>query len=64
MSRTPKPDRPVRREIHLPESIDSRIQLLLYSPVEKRVPHGALSAFFTELAQQALARLSSTEGAN
>lgn len=60
MARTPKTDRPIRREIHLPESIDARIQLLLYSPVERRVPHGALTAFFTELARDALSRLPAT----
>lgn len=57
MTKTLRPDRPVRREISLPESVDSRIQLLLFSPVEKRVPFGAFSAFFTELAVQALARV-------
>lgn len=60
MARTPKTDRPVRREISLPESLDARIQLLLYSPVERRIPHGAVSAFFTELAREALSRLPPT----
>lgn len=57
MARPRKADRPVRQEIYLPESLHSKLQIILFSTVDGRVPQGAWSAFFTNLAQQALARL-------
>lgn len=63
MARPPKADRPVRQEIYLPESLHSQLTLVLFSPVEQRVPHGAWSQFFETLARQALAKLTPPEGA-
>ena len=57
MARPPKADRPIRQEIFLPESLHSRLTLILWSPVEGRVPHGVWSKFFETLARNALAQL-------
>lgn len=57
MARTFKPDRPVRLEINLPMSVHSRLAVLLFSPTEGRVPHGAWSSFFEALARNALAQV-------
>jgi hypothetical protein len=43
-------DRPQRIEVNLPQSILSKVHTELYSDVEGRVPYGAASALFTELA--------------
>lgn len=57
MARPPKADRPVRQEIYLPQSLHDQLTLILWSPAEQRVPHGAWSKFFETLARQALAKL-------
>lgn len=41
--RLPRLDRPTRLEVHLPESIVSRVRLELFSEVENRVPQGDMS---------------------
>jgi hypothetical protein len=56
MARPLKLDRPQRVQINLPESVYEPLALLLFSPAEGRVPHGAWSEFFTTLARQALAK--------
>lgn len=43
MPRPRKLDRPHRLEIQLPESLWAKLNVELYSEVEGRVPHGALS---------------------
>jgi len=43
MPRPRKLDRPRRLEIQIPESIWAKLQAELYSEVEGRVPHGALT---------------------
>lgn len=57
MSRPLKADRPVRLEISLPESIHSKLAIILFSSAEARIPQGAWSSFFETLARQALDRL-------
>jgi len=57
MSRPPKAERTERVSVYLPTSLYGRVNLLLYSDAEGRVPHGAWSAFFETLARQALDRL-------
>lgn len=56
MSRPRAPIRTHRLEIQLPEPLYARLALLLYSPTERRVPHGEWSRFFEKLLQQALER--------
>jgi hypothetical protein len=50
MARTAKIDRPRPTEIQLPASIRAKIDSELYSEIEGRVPHGALSELFVGLA--------------
>ena len=56
MPRPRKTDRPTRLVIYIPESIAAELNLLLFSEAEGKVPHGAMSEFFTRLAEQALDR--------
>jgi len=42
-------DRPTRIEIWLPESLDAKLRLELFSELEGRVPHGKLSELGVEL---------------
>lgn len=44
--RRPKIERPTRLELKLPEMLRTRLDLLLFSSLEGRVPHGAYSTFF------------------
>lgn len=51
----PKPkrvDRPVSKHLHFPESTASKVELLLYSELEERVPHGAWQKFITGLIEE------------
>lgn len=60
MPRPRNPIRPRRYDVYVPEPIAARIDMLLYSTAEQRIPKGAISEFFTALAEQALARAAST----
>lgn len=62
MPRPLKADRPVERKVYLPTSINDAVQVLLFSPAEGKVPHGAFSSFVERLIRDALARLPSTQG--
>lgn len=44
-----KTDRPKRLEVHIPQSLRAKLDLELYSELEGRVPHGALSNLLVEL---------------
>lgn len=46
MPRKPELDRPTRLDLRLPESIRTRLDLLLFSEVEGRVPQGRYQEFF------------------
>lgn len=46
MPRRPNLDRPTRLELKLPESVRARLDLLLFSELEGRVPLGAYQEFF------------------
>ena len=46
MPRKAELDRPTRLDLRLPESIRTRIDLLLFSEVENRVPQGRYQEFF------------------
>lgn len=43
MPRPANVDRPVEKNISIPESLHTRVELLLFSEIEGRVPHGAWS---------------------
>lgn len=58
MPRPRNPNPPVSLEIVLRPDTKARIEILLFSPSEGRVPKGAWSQFFQLLADQALERLS------
>lgn len=49
MARIKKIDRPVLFRGYLPESLHHQLQLELFSEVEGRIPHGAISELMTEL---------------
>ena len=38
---------PVRIQLNLPQDLKTRLDLLLYSPSQQRVPYGAYTEFFT-----------------
>lgn len=44
--RRPKVERPTRLEIAIPEMLRTRLDLILYSTLEERVPLGKYSEFF------------------
>jgi len=54
MARPRKAIRPVEKSISLPEDIVTRIDLLLFSELEGRVPHGAWSRYVSGLIRQDL----------
>lgn len=47
--RKPKTDRGIPTNLHLPESVRTKIDLLLFSELERRVPVGAYQRFFLRL---------------
>lgn len=61
MPRTARIDRPVAHKVYLPTSLSSRLQLFLYSPLEQRIPHGALSTFIESLVREALDKVAAAE---
>lgn len=48
MPRKPDIDRPTDLHLMLPESIRAKLDLLLFSEVEGRVPHGSYQRFIIE----------------
>ena len=48
MPRRPDLDRPTRLELKLPESLRTKIDLLLFSELEGMVPRGKYQQFFVE----------------
>lgn len=61
MPRPRKADRPIPVHVYLPESLHTRLTLLLWSEVEGRIPQGAWSEFFITLANEAVARLAASQ---
>lgn len=49
MPRAPKADRPVEKTISIPQSICTKVDLILWSELENRVPHGAWSRYIINL---------------
>lgn len=58
MGRPANTIRSVEKSISLPETVTTRVDILLYSPLEARVPHGAWSRYITELITKDLMRRS------
>lgn len=46
--RRPLIERTIATNLHLPETLRTRLDLELFSEVEGRVPHGAYQRFFSE----------------
>lgn len=49
MPRRPNIERPVSLNLKLPASVRARLDIILWSSVEQRVPVGAYQAFFMSL---------------
>ena len=54
MPRPPNIQRPIRTETSLPEDIRTRLELLLWSEVENRVPQGAMQRVIVGLLREYL----------
>ena len=54
MPRRPNLDRPVRLTLKLPETVRAKLDLILYSKLEGRVPKGEYQEFFIERIQEFL----------
>jgi len=52
MPRPARTDRPVSKHLHLPESLAGKVELLLFSELEGKVPHGAWQAFICRLVEE------------
>lgn len=57
MARRPNIERPVHLNLVLPESVRTRLDLLLWSTVEGKVPRGAYQAFFLDRLNEYFERL-------
>lgn len=53
----------VERKIQIPEALDAKLQLLLYSEVDGRVPYGALSGLTVPLLEDLVNRITKVQGA-
>ena len=56
MAKPARIDRPVEKSLSLPTSLVAKIELRLYSELEKRVPHGAFSKFVIQCVEEYLRR--------
>ena len=61
MPRPAKVDRPVEKSISFPESLCVQVDLILWSELEQRVPHGAWSRYVRALIEADLQRLAQTQ---
>lgn len=59
MPRPPRTDRPVEKSVSFPQSVAVRVDLLLLSPLEQKVPHGAWSKYLLALVEADLAKRAS-----
>jgi hypothetical protein len=61
----PKPrkvDRPIEKSVNIPQSLATQVDLLLYSELEGRVPHGAWSRYIERLIRENLTGKPATSG--
>lgn len=56
MGRPKLADRPIEKTICLPQSLATKVDLLLYSKLEQRVPHGAWARYIKGLVEKDLER--------
>lgn len=49
MPKPPRADRPVEKTINIPQSICTKVDLLLWSELEQKVPHGAWARYVNGL---------------
>lgn len=56
MARPKKTDRPVEKNISLPQSVVVRVELELFSELEGKVPFGAWQRYIVRLVEADLAR--------
>ncbi len=56
MPRPRKAIRPVEKSISLPEDLCTRVDLILWSDLEEKVPHGAWASYIQGLIEDDLAR--------
>lgn len=56
MSRPPKAIRPVSKNLHVPQDLAVQVDLLLWSEVEAKVPHGAWARYIEGLIREDLAK--------
>gem|GEM_PF-3337339 len=57
MSRPPRTIRSIEKNICFDEPLVNRVDLILYSDLEGRVPHGAWKRFLQEAVEEKLARM-------
>lgn len=62
MGRPAKIDTPIRQRVTLPTSIATRVDLLLFSEIEGKVPRGAFSEYVERLIRQDLSNRESVKG--
>jgi hypothetical protein len=53
--------RPTKLTLHLPEDIRTKVDLILWSKMEQRVPKGAYQAFFVKLIEDYFKRRTELE---
>jgi hypothetical protein len=62
MPRPKRADRPVEKTINLPLSVVAKVDLILWSELEEKVPHGAWAGYVRALIEQDLERRAQTGG--
>ena len=61
----PKPKkimRPVRKNLSFPEDLAARVDLMLYSELEQKIPHGAWQGFLMGLMREYFAKVDAAKG--
>ena len=59
MGRPANTIRSIEKSISISEDLTTKVDLMLYSPLEGRVPHGAWSRYITELINKDIAERNS-----
>lgn len=57
MGRKAHLDKPVKKQVWLPESLVAKVDLLLWSELEEKIPYGAWGKLIENLLQKHLAEL-------
>jgi hypothetical protein len=56
MPRPPKAIRPVEKTVNLPQDLVAQVDLILWSELEQRVPHGAWARYVESLIRDDIQR--------